>query len=145
MIIRKATKKDTKEILEIIKLNSPKYPLQEAKKEILEMFSKSFNKPTYFVAQQEKKIIALGGFIRSWADNTLLEMFWISVHPDFKSRGIGKKIVETLIEEITNLKSKPKPKLILISTKIPSFFEKFGFKIVSRNYDKDYSLMEKRL
>lgn len=35
--------------------------------------------------------------------------------------------------------------MILISTKILKFYEKFGFKKITSKYDKDYILMEKKI
>ena len=40
---------------------------------------------------------------------------------------------------------KPKSKIILISTEIPKFYKKFGFKKINSRYDGNYLLMEKRL
>ncbi len=143
MKIRKATKKDLKEMLEIIKVNSPKYPILQAKKELNEMFSKSLLKPTYLVAEKGKEIVGLGGFIQSWADNIVINMFWINVHPECSQKNIGTKIINELIKEIKKLKD-PKAKLIIISTKIPLFYKKFGFKKITK-YDREYMLMEKKL
>ena len=53
MKIRKATKKDSLQILNIMKLNSPNYSKTLALKEINEMFSKSLIKPTYLVAEEK--------------------------------------------------------------------------------------------
>ena len=145
MIIRRATPKDIQQMLKIIEFNSPKYPKNLAKKEIKEMFSQALHKPTYLVIEDNKEIIAFGGFIRSWVDDMIFNIFWINANPQHKNKGFGTKLIEGLINEINNIKEKPKAKMIIISTKIPSFYKKFGFKTIINKYDRDYVLMEKRL
>ena len=51
------------------------------------------------------------------------------------------KLVNDLVKRIRDPKEKPRAKIITISTKIPSFFKKFGFKTIQKQYDKDYDLM----
>ncbi|MCH7850365.1 MAG: GNAT family N-acetyltransferase [Nanoarchaeota archaeon] len=140
MKIRKATKKDSLQILNIMKLNSPKYSKTLARKEINEMFSKSLIKPTYLVAEEKGKLAGCGGFIPSWVDNNVYDIFWLSVHPNFKNKGVGKNIVRHLIKEVRKIKD-PIAKLIIISTKIPLFFRNLGFKKISKKYDRNYILM----
>jgi len=145
MKIRKATKKDISEMMRIIVINSPSYPKNIAKKEIEEMFSKSLYKPTYLVIEENKRVIAFGGFIRSWMDSMIFNLFWVNTNPKNKGIGIGTKLIEELINEIKKIKEKPKAKLIILSTKIPSFYKKFGFKILTNKYDGDYVLMEREI
>ncbi|NPE26990.1 GNAT family N-acetyltransferase [Methanococcoides sp. SA1] len=140
MKIRKATKRDVEKMVEIISINSPKYPKKLATKEIREMFSKSLIKPTYLLLEDKGRILGFGGFASSWADAMIYNLFWITVHPDFKNKGVGKRIVESLIKEVKKIK-KPKAKMVTISTEIPAFYKKFGFKKISSKYDGDYVLM----
>jgi len=140
MKVRKATKKDIGQMLEIDKINNPKYPVARARKELEEMFSSSLIKPTYILLEDNKRILGFGGFASSWTDNMIYNLCWINVHPDFRNRGIGKRIVKTLIREVRGLK-KPKAKMITIATKIPAFYKKFGFKKITKKYDGDYVLM----
>ena len=145
MKIRKATKKDIQQMVEIIKINSPRYPMEIAKKEITEMFSQSLRKPTYLVIENNKKIVAFGGFIRSWIDDMIFNIFWVNANPQYKNKGFGTKLIKGLINEIKNIREKPKAKMIIISTKIPSFYKKFGFKTIINKYDREYVLMKKKL
>ena len=144
MKIRKATKKDLKEMFEIIKLNSPNYQKNLAENEIKEMFSKALIKPIYFVVEDNGKIVAFNGFIHSWVDNMVVDLFWVNTHPDYKGKGIQGKLINHVIKNIKKIK-KPKVRMIIISTKIPSFFKKFGFKIITDKYDRDYVLMGMKL
>jgi ribosomal protein S18 acetylase RimI-like enzyme len=145
MKIRKATLKDIPQMMDIIKINSPNYPKPLAKKEIKEMFSKSLHKPTYLVVEDKEDLLAFGGFVRSWIDSMIFNIFWVNTNPKYKNRGIGKKLIKALIGEIKKIKEKPKVRMIIISTKIPAFYKKFGFKKTTEKYDRDYILMEKKL
>ncbi|MBT4373450.1 GNAT family N-acetyltransferase [archaeon] len=142
--MKKATKKDLLKMLEIIKTNNPKYPKQLVHKELKEMFSESLLRPTYFVAENKKEIVALGGFISSWVDNAVFNIFWMNTNSKYQKQGIGTKLMKELINQIKKQK-KPKSKIILISTEIPKFYKKFGFKKINSRYDGNYLLMEKRL
>jgi N-acetylglutamate synthase-like GNAT family acetyltransferase len=106
MKIRKATTKDIPQMLYIIRLNSPKYPQDIAKKELKEMFSRSLFKPTYIVVEDKKEILAFGGFIRSWADSMIFNIFWVNTNPKNKGLGIGSKLIKELINEFSQLKEK---------------------------------------
>lgn len=144
METRKATKKDIPKMFKILKTNSPKYPKKLALQELNEMFSKSFLKPTYIVVEDKKEILGFGGFIPSWIDYRVFNIFWVNINPKYKNRGTGSKLIKEIINQIKKYK-KPKPKMILISTKIPKFYEKFGFKKTTSKYDRNYILMEKKL
>ncbi|MBR9701782.1 GNAT family N-acetyltransferase [Candidatus Pacearchaeota archaeon] len=144
MKIRKATKKDIPKMFEIFKLNGSKYPKNLALKELNEMFSKSLIKPTYIVVEDKKEIIAFGGFIPSWIDNMVFNIFWVNTNPKYQSQGVGSRLMNDLINRIKRTKN-IKTKMILISTKIPEFYKKFGFKKVAPKYDGDYILMVKKL
>jgi len=128
-------------MFKILKINNPKYPKKLALQELNEMFSDSLLKPTYVVVEDKGEIIAFSGYIRSWVDNLVVNFFWLNVPPDQMNKGIGSKLVNNLIKRIRDPKEKPKAKIIIISTKIPSFFERFGFKTIKRQYDRDYDLM----
>ena len=137
MRFKKAKKEDISKMFEILKINNPKYPNKLAFQELNEMFSKSLLKPTYIVAEDKKEILAFGGFISSWIDNMVFNIFWANTNPKYKSQGVGSKLMKDLIDRIKKTKN-IKPKMILISTKIPEFYKKFGFKKVTSKYHQDH-------
>ncbi len=141
MKFRKAGKKDIPEMMEIIKVNYPKYSEKAALNELHEMFSNSLIKPIYIVVEDKGKIVAFSGYIRSWVDYLVVNFFWFNTHPDHMNKGIGSKLARNLIERIRDPEEKPMAKIITLSTRIPSFFKKFGFKTISKSYDRDYDLM----
>ncbi|MEN7982085.1 MAG: GNAT family N-acetyltransferase [Nanoarchaeota archaeon] len=144
MKFRKARKKDVPEMFEILKINSSEYPKKLALQELNEMFSKSLLKPNYIVVEDKKEILGFGGFIPSWIDNMVFNIFWVNINPKYKNQGIGSKLMNDLISRIKKIKN-IKAKMILISTKIPIFYKKFGFKIITHKYDGDYVLMSLNL
>jgi|TARA_B100001971_G_scaffold207554_1_gene227890 N-acetylglutamate synthase-like GNAT family acetyltransferase len=144
MKTRKATKKDIPQMFEILKINSPKYPKKLAFQELNEMFSKSLIKPTYIVAENKKEILGFGGFIPSWIDNRVFNIFWVNTNPKYKNQGIGFKLMTDLINRIKKTRN-INVKMILISTRIPLFYKKFGFKKVTSKYDRDYILMSRNI
>jgi N-acetylglutamate synthase-like GNAT family acetyltransferase len=144
MRFRKAKKEDIPQMFEILKINSPKYPKKLAFQELNEMFSKSLLKPTYIVAEDKKEILAFGGFGYSGMDDMVFSIFWVNTNPKYQNQGVGSKIMKDLIDRIKNIKT-IKVKIILISTKIPNFYKKFGFKKLTPKYDRDYILMSLNL
>ena len=144
MKFRNAKKEDIPHMFTIIQKNWPKYPKTLARKELEEMFSTALIKPTYIVAEEHKEIVAFAGFSPSWRDNLIFNMFWINVHPEHKGKEIGSKLITAVIDNIQNIKN-PQAKLILISTEMPSFYKKFGFRKKGPAYDKKYVVMSLRL
>jgi len=144
MKFRKARKEDILQMFEIIKINSPKYPRKIALQELNEMFSKSLVKPIYIIAEEKGKILAFGGYIYSWADNNIFNIFWISVDSKYHGKGFGSELIQELITRIKKAKN-PEAKLITLSCNIPSFYEKFGFEKIGKKYKRDYVLMGKKI
>ena len=107
------------------------------------MFSKSLLKPTYIVAVDKKEILAFGGFISSWIDNLVFSIFWVNRDPKYQGQGIGPKLINDLIDRIKKIKE-VKAKMILLSTNIPNFYKKFGFKQATK-YHGDNILMSLNL
>ena len=142
MKIRKVTKKDVPQMMEVVKLNNPKYPRSVALKEFNEMFSKSLQKPTYILIEKNGVVLAFAGFIHSWVDSAIVDIFWVNTHPDYMGMGLQKKLMGNIIKRIKKI---TKVRMIMLSTNIPKFYEKFGFRKTTTQYDRDYVLMEKRV
>lgn len=115
-------------------------------REMNAMFDNKVIPPKYFVAEENEAVIGCGGYIQSWMDYTVYNIFWINVMPEYQRKGIGTKMVGTIIAEIKRQKHVGhKAGMILLSTDKPRFYkEKFGFKVLSRLQNK-YSLMGLKL
>lgn len=81
----------------------------------------------FAVAEEAGQIIGAGALHVMWDD--LAEVRALAVHEDFQGRGVGKKIVEFLLQEATALGI---PKVFTLTYK-PEFFNKLGFKEVSKD------------
>jgi len=91
VIIRPMRKEDVEEVLEIEKLSFSTPWSKEAF--ISEVTKNSCAK--YIVAEVDNKIVGYGGF---WVVVDEGHITNIAVHPEYRSKGIGSKIMEGLIE-----------------------------------------------
>lgn len=91
VIIRPMRKEDVEEVLEIEKLSFSTPWSKEAF--ITEVTKNSCAK--YIVAESDGKIVGYGGF---WIVADEGHITNIAVHPDYRSKGIGSKIMEGLID-----------------------------------------------
>lgn len=141
MKIRNLKKEDISLLSKIVSLNYSKKFGENSKKEILAHFENKTIPPQYLVAEENGKIMGFAGYIQSWMDYSVYNLFWVNIHPDFQGKGIGKKLVSTVIKKIKNVRGQNKAKMILLTTTKPKFYsDNFGFKIMS-NLGKDEFLM----
>ena len=130
MRIRLLNKEDVKVAAAIVGRNySKKYQIL-ATEEIKEMFSNRPIRPVYFGLEDKGKILGFAGYIQSWIDYDVYEIFWVNVLPEHQKQGIGRQLVSKVIGEI---KKKKKDGLIILSASIPNsnyYAEYFKFKTV---------------
>lgn len=111
----------------------------------VEMKAEFINKvdpPKYMVAEDGGRVVGLGGYIQSWMDYHVYNIFWVAVEPKWQGKGIGKGIVNGLISDIKKARGENKAHMILLTTDKPSFYSKnFGFKTISTFGDKKHKLM----
>lgn len=143
MKIRLLKKNEVKEAAMIVGKNYSKEYKRLATLELKEMFHKAYSTPTYFVAEDKGKIVGFAGYIQSWMDYSVYELFWVNVLPRLQRQGIGKQLVYKIIQEI---KRKKGAYLILLTAdaavKNPEYYEKnFGFKTSLLFSPKTYHLM----
>lgn len=80
----------------------------------------------YVVIERNEQIVACGALHVVW-DN-IAEVRTVAVAPDQIGQGLGRKIVEYLIEDAYQLEL---PQIFTLTYK-PAFFEKFGFTRVDK-------------
>jgi ribosomal protein S18 acetylase RimI-like enzyme len=101
-----------------------------AKNELTEMFKAGPLKPVYFVVEESKKIVGLGGYIQSWMDYNIYHVSWVNVAPEYQNQGIGTKLIGHIIREI---KKRKDTEYILITTRVPRYYKKhWGFRPLGR-------------
>lgn len=104
ILIRKADKKDQKEILEILKSLDLYYPSLEMK--------------DFWVAESDKEIL---GVVQLEEHQDFIYLGSLAITQKYQGQGIAKKLLNETLSKLT--------KNIYLYTIIPEYFEKFGFKI----------------
>ena len=130
MKIRKLRPSDIKNASSIVENNYSKTYGKRAEKELWAMFKNKVFDPTYFVAEENKKIIGVAGYSQSSMYYTIYEIFWVNVSPISQNKGIGTKLVGRVLKEIKNKKGEDRASVILLTTSKLKFYIKFGFKAI---------------
>lgn len=98
-----------------------------AKKDLLDMFSNSSSKPSFFVAESKGKIVGFAGYMMSWADWRVYDIFWVTVLPEYQRRGVGKKLMKTILNKLRKDKG---VMLVELTSSLPMYFaSNFGFRM----------------
>lgn len=114
-----------------------------ARRELGDMFSsRGGPRPIYFVAEEQGRIVGFAGYIQSWMDYNIYQIFWVNVLPDHQRHGIGKMLVARLIQEIQKKKG---AFLILLTADarkgLPDYYARhFGFSTLQK-FSPNYHLM----
>ena len=125
--VRKARASDAQEILDILKPYIEEgIVLNRKVSEIRD------NIATFFVAESGSHLCGVIARYRYSAH--LLEIRSLAVKTTSKKKGIGRMLVEHLMEFL--LEESPSVKIFTL-TYIPEFFKKFGFKVVSKDTTKE--------
>jgi len=80
----------------------------------------------FIVAEERGSII---GFGRLWEHDGAIELGTIGVVEEHRGKGVAKEIVKGLLDRA--VKGRHMPLTIYLTTLIPSFFERFGFKALT--------------
>lgn len=121
-MIRKATVKDVKDILELINYYAKKD--QMLPRSLNELYE---NIRDFFVYEKDGQIVACMAFHVTWED--LGEIRSLAVHETSQKHKIGTALVRAAFEDAEKLNLKR----VFALTYVPSFFEKFGFKRVEHS------------
>ncbi|MBP7652508.1 N-acetyltransferase [Candidatus Dependentiae bacterium] len=81
----------------------------------------------FIVIEEKNKIIACGALHIAWLD--IAEVRSLAINKDYQKHGIGRIVVNNLIEEAVSLGIF---KIFALTYK-PDFFKKIGFKIISKD------------
>jgi amino-acid N-acetyltransferase len=113
--IRKAEKKD---LLSIQRLLSTYF---------LDM--ENLGPEDFILAEMEEKMIGCAALVRGTSgENNFLELHSIAVHPNFRGKGIGTRLMEEIINTLEDQDMPDIPDCELyVRTTSPGFFEKLGF------------------
>lgn len=115
IFIRKAEKSD---LLAIQKLLSTYFlDMEELKPE------------DFILAEIEGEIKGCAALVRAKSEEKeFLEIHSIAVHPNYRGKGIGRKLIKCILESISDSTCK-----LYVKTTVPLFFEKMGFRIITHS------------
>lgn len=121
VICRKAAEQDVDSLYEIIQGYAEKGIMLPRPKEMLRATLE-----TFLVAEAEGNVIGCGSLCRLGHD--LVEIRSLGITDEYKGQGIGRRLVESLIEEA---RAHNIPKVMALTYEV-AFFEKTGFSVVSK-------------
>ena len=82
---------------------------------------------TFAVAEHEDQIIGCGSLAVIW--NDIAEIRTVAVHADYQGQGIGREIVDVLLEDAKELEI---PRVFCLTYQ-PGFFKKLGFRDIDKH------------
>jgi ribosomal protein S18 acetylase RimI-like enzyme len=138
MKIRPIRKEEVGKASRIVGLNYSKEFEKRSKCEIRAMFKNYEGKPKYLVAEHNGKIAGFAGYIQSWVDYHIYEIFWVNVTPEYQNRGVGTKLVRKIIKIIKSKRGEDKAHFILLTTTSPNFYKRLGFEILLKFKKNNY-------
>ena len=123
ILIREYKKSDKKTLLNILKLNTPKYFSPTEKNDFINYLE--FERELYYVLILNEKIVGCGGV--NFAENkTIGKISWDILHPEHQGKSLGTQLLNYRIER---LKAFENVKKITVRTSQMAykFYEKQGF------------------
>lgn len=132
IVIRKYESKDQEKVLELFRLNTPKYFDDSEEKDLIHYLKNEIE--DYFVIALENEIVGCGG-INYFYDDNIARLSWDFLNPQFQGQGFGSQIVQFRLEiisanrQINNI-------VVRTSQYVDKFYEKMGFELHS--ITKDY-------
>jgi len=130
--IRPYKTSDKNAVLDLIKLNIPKFFAAEEEKDFNIYLEKE--RELYYVLLYEDKIVGCGG-INFNKNKTIGKISWDIFHPDYQGKSLGTKLLKHRIEKLNSIKSVQKI-TVRTSQVAYKFYEKQGFKLLEiiKNY-----------
>lgn len=108
-MIKKATPKDLKSIMALIKLNSDtfsRFEIPAAEKSIGGFIKKQNKSNKFFVIAKSGKIIGCGGYVKNDDTFGVYTLCWLAIHPDFKRRGLAIKLYSYIESNLKTLNAR---------------------------------------
>lgn len=133
MKIRKSTSKDAKGIANVLVQS---YNIKDLKEGIYAYKNETKKNHNYIVAEEEGKIIGIVTWLmHGLPKHQLCELDRIAVLPNYRGKGIARKLFNELVKDAKSFYKKNKSKLRKLyllthadNTRAHKFYEKLGFK-----------------
>ena len=132
IIIREYELADKNDIMNLIRLNTPKYFAPDEEADLDKYLD--CERELYYVLLFDGKIVGCGGL--NFADNkTTGRISWDILHPDYQGRSLGTQLLAYRIEKLKSIDSIQKI-TVRTSQVVYKFYEKQGFEL--NEIKKDY-------
>ena len=130
-IIREYKSGDKREVLALLRLNTPVYFAPEENDNLLHYLDHEIE--AYFVIQLGDKVVGSGGINFSKNKNSAT-ISWDLIHPDFQRKALGRMLLIYRLEEIKKIASIQKVS-VRTTQLVYQFYEKNGFKLLEISED----------
>lgn len=131
-MIRPYHHSDLNKLLEILRLNIPKYFDPSEEQDLIDYLENELE--DYFVFEQDGEILGAGG-INYFLKDGIARISWDFVHPESQGQGIGSQLTRFRIERIKQI-SAIQTIIVRTSQHVYPYYEKLGFNLV--NVEKDF-------
>lgn len=130
--IRPYTSKDKDKLLELIRLNTPKFFAPEEENDFSSYLDNE--RELYYVLVYQQEIVGCGG-INFDANGTIGKISWDIFHPNYQGKSFGSKLLKYRIDVLQQI-NHVKKITVRTSQHTHKFYEKLGFKV--EEISKDY-------
>ena len=93
-------------------------------------------RPFFVLAKNEGKVAGFGLLTSSVMSTDLSAISWVAVHPCNRHCGIGRKLIDICLHE-----ARQRTQSVVLTTTVPGFYSKIGFKIVDEYHVKEKSFL----
>jgi len=80
-------------------------------------------RPRFLVADVDGKAVGCACWSVDWSSWGVFNICWVQVEKQRQRRGIGKGLIEAVLAEL-----RPQATLILLSTSLPTYYHRWGFR-----------------
>lgn len=131
MTIRPYTPADDDAILELLRLNTPRYFAESEEADLLDYLANHIDH--YYIVEIDSRIMGCGGFNRTPVGKSGV-LSWDIIHPDSQGKGIGSALAKHRIDAMRELGVENIG--VRTSQHAYKFYEKMGFTL--KEVVKDY-------
>jgi ribosomal protein S18 acetylase RimI-like enzyme len=125
-IIREYKNSDKEVVLNLLRLNTPKYFSPDEEKDLIYYLENEID--YYFVLEINNQIVGAGG-INFSDDKTIGKISWDIFHPEFQGKSLGSQLLIYRIEKLRQFKDIQQIS-VRTSQLVFKFYEKLGFELI---------------
>lgn len=99
------------------------------------MLSQDFRRPAFLVAMEGNKLVGCAAISEELFTVDVWGISWVNVHPDHERRGIGQKLVEACLDEISRRAGKRVTVILNTYPGKTGLYDKTGFHMAGHDHD----------